>query len=556
MNEKTTIELIIKGQKKEYPYGTTYGDVAAEYAKDYPYAIAVANHNYHYQELFQTIQENGELEFLDLSTSTGHQTYMRTAILLFVKAVNDVFGMNKIERLKLEFSMNTGYFFSYEGSEKVNQEAADRIMKRMREMVDANVVIHKDSFLLSEAMKIFESQNMPDKIKTCYFRRSRVINLYEVEGYFDYYYGYMLPSMGMVKWFEVHPYKGGFVLNLPPVSTPEQMTEFVPLPKIFKTMMAATTLSETLGVDVVGDLNEHLVNGDYEDMILVSEAMQERSIAAIATNIVKHPGVKFVMIAGPSSSGKTSTSHRLSIQLRSLGFKPHPIAVDDYFVNREDTPKDENGDYDFECLEAIDVKLFNEDMNRLLSGERVELPTFNFKTGQREYRGNFLQLGEDDILVIEGIHALNDKMSESLPTESKYKIYVSALTTLNIDEHNRIPTTDARLLRRMVRDFRTRGNSAQRTIQMWKNVRKGEEKNIFPYQESADAIFNSALVYEIAALKSFAEPLLYSVPLGTPEYYEARRLLKFLEYFLAMDTSKIPTNSIAREFVGGSCFNV
>lgn len=556
MNTKESINLIINGQEKEYPYGTTYADVAAEYASDYPYPIAVANHNLHYQELFQTIEENGELEFLDLSSATGHQTYMRTATLLFVKAVNDVLGMAKIDRLKLEFSMNTGYFFSYEGSERIDEEVISKITARMQEMVDAKTIIHKDSFLLSEAMKIFENQNMPDKIKTCYFRRSRVINLYEIDGYFDYYYGFMLPDMGMVKWFEVHPYKGGFVLNLPTAKTPDKLSKFEPLPKIFKTMMAATTLSETLGVDVVGDLNEHLVNGDYEDMILVSEAMQERNIAAIATNIAKNPGVKFVMIAGPSSSGKTSTSHRLSIQLRSLGFKPHPIAVDDYFVNREDTPRDEKGEYNFECLEAIDVKLFNSDMCKLLAGEKVELPTFNFKTGQREYRGNFLQLGEDDILVIEGIHALNDKMSESLPTESKYKIYVSALTTLNIDEHNRIPTTDARLLRRMVRDFRTRGNSAQRTIQMWKSVRKGEEENIFPFQESADAIFNSALVYEIAALKSFAEPLLYSVPLGTPEYYEARRLLKFLEYFLAMDTSKIPTNSIAREFVGGSCFNV
>ena len=337
MNTKENITLIINGQEKEYPYGTTYGDVAKEYAGDYKYPIAVANHNLHYQELSQVIEENGELEFLDLSTSTGHQTYMRTATLLFVKAVNDVLGMAQIERLKLEFSMNTGYYFSYEGRTHINQEVIDKITKRMQEMVDANLVIHKDSFLLSEAMKIFENQNMPDKIKTCYFRRSRVINLYEVDGYFDYYYGYMLPNMGMVKWFEVLPYKGGFILNLPTAATPDQLTEFVPLPKIFKTMMAATTLSETLGVDVVGDLNEHLVNGDYEDMILVSEAMQERNIAAIATNIIKNPGVKFVMIAGPSSSGKTSTSHRLSIQLRSLGFKPHPIAVDDYFVNREDT---------------------------------------------------------------------------------------------------------------------------------------------------------------------------------------------------------------------------
>ncbi len=335
----------------------------------------------------------------------------------------------------------------------------------------------------------------------------------------------MLPDFAMLKWFEVEMFMSGFILNLPTVKEPMTLPEFRPLPKIYSTMMAATTLSETIGVEVVGDLNEHLVNGDYEDMILVAEAMQERRIATIAVDIVKKSGVKFIMIAGPSSSGKTSFSHRLSIQLRSLGLKPHPIAVDDFFVNRDDTPRDEKGDFDFECLEAIDVKLFNDVMGRLLKGEKVEMPTFNFKSGQREYRGNTLQLGEDDILVIEGIHALNDKMSETLPNDSKYKIYISALTTLNIDEHNRIPTTDARLLRRMVRDFRTRGNSAQRTIQMWPNVRKGEEENIFPFQEGADAIFNSALIYEIAALKSFAEPLLYSVPEGTPEYKEARRLL-------------------------------
>ena len=555
-NQVNTVKLNIDGIIKEYPVGITYAEIAKEYEADAVGCIAVAGHDDHLMELFRVVTRSGIVKFLDLSTAIGHAAYMRTAVLLFVKAFYDVVGRDHVNKLKLEFSMNTGYFFSYEGTEKVTAELKKKIESRMNEMVEADTVIHKTNYLLKEAKVIFEAQNMPDKIKTCRFRRGRDINLYEVDGYYDYFYGVMLPSFGMLKWFEVKTYKSGFILNLPTINDPMTVPEFKPLPKIFNTMMAATTLSETIGVEVVGDLNEHLVNGDYEDIILVSEAMQERRIATIAVDIIKRVGVKFIMIAGPSSSGKTSFSHRLSIQLRSLGFKPHPIAVDDFFVNRDDTPRDENGDFDFECLGAIDVKLFNDVMNRLLNGERVEMPTFNFKTGQREYRGNTLQLGEDDILVIEGIHALNDKMSESLPNESKYKIYVSALTTLNIDEHNRIPTTDARLLRRMVRDFRTRGNSAQRTIQMWANVRKGEEENIFPFQEGADAIFNSALIYEIAALKSFAEPLLYSVPEGTPEQVEARRLLKFLEYFLCMDTSKIPSNSIAREFVGGSCFNV
>ncbi|MCR4815504.1 MAG: nucleoside kinase [Lachnospiraceae bacterium] len=556
MSRENTLKLTINGIEKEYPEGITYGEIAKEYEKDAVGGIAVANHDDHLMELFREVTRSGNVEFLDLSTSIGHSAYMRSAVLLFVKAVYDVVGRERVHRLKLEFSMNTGYYFSYEADEKITDALVEKINARMKEMVDAKTVIRKDNFPLSEAMKIFESQNMPDKIKTCRFRRGRDINLYEVDGYFDYFYGVMLPDFAMLKWFEVQMFMSGFILNLPTVKEPMTIPEFRPLPKIYSTMMAATTLSETIGVEVVGDLNEHLVNGDYEDMILVAEAMQERRIATIAVDIVKKSGVKFIMIAGPSSSGKTSFSHRLSIQLRSLGLKPHPIAVDDFFVNRDDTPRDEKGDFDFECLEAIDVKLFNDVMGRLLMGEKVEMPTFNFKSGQREYRGNTLQLGEDDILVIEGIHALNDKMSETLPNDSKYKIYISALTTLNIDEHNRIPTTDARLLRRMVRDFRTRGNSAQRTIQMWPNVRKGEEENIFPFQEGADAIFNSALIYEIAALKSFAEPLLYSVPEGTPEYKEARRLLKFLEYFLCMDTSKIPSNSIAREFVGGSCFNV
>lgn len=291
-------------------------------------------------------------------------------------------------------------------------------------------------------------------------------------------------------------------------------------------------------------------------MILVQEAEQERKIGEIAKEIVKRGGIKFIMIAGPSSSGKTTFSHRLSIQLRTQGLNPHPIALDNYFVNREDTPKDENGNYNFECLEAIDVELFNHDMSALLAGETVELPNFNFKTGQREYKGDYKTLGAEDVLVIEGIHGLNDKTSYSLPNESKYKIYISALTTLNVDEHNRIATTDGRLLRRMVRDARTRGASATKTIQMWPSVRKGEEENIFPFQESVDAMFNSALIYELAVIKQFAEPLLFSITEDQPEYYEAKRLLKFLDYFLGLSSENLPGNSICREFVGGSCFHV
>ena len=309
-------------------------------------------------------------------------------------------------------------------------------------------------------------------------------------------------------------------------------------------------------MDTVGDLNDRIVDGSVHELILVQEALMEQKMGEIASKIAADRKKKFVMIAGPSSSGKTTFSHRLSIQLRTLGLKPHPIAVDNYFVDREKTPRDEFGEYNYECLEAIDVEQFNKDMNDLLAGKTVKMPTFNFKKGKREYKGNTLTLGEDDILVIEGIHGLNDRLSYSLSPEYKFKIYISALTQLNIDEHNRIPSTDGRLLRRIVRDARTRGTSAQETIAMWPSVRRGEEENIFPYQESADVVFNSALIYELAVLKPYAEPLLFGIPKSAPEYVEAKRLLKFFDYFLTIVSEDIPKNSLLREFIGGSCFQV
>lgn len=551
-----SVKIQIGDVTKEYQDGTTFEVIANEFESNYSSKIAIAVFNGKMRELTKTPECDGVLEFLDLKSSTGHRAYKRTATLMFMKACNDVIGEENINKIKLEFSVNTGYYFSCNGNFENSPETAKKIQDRMRELSDACAPIIKHSRPLEEAKEIFAMQGMEDKLKLCKYRRSSVINLYDLDGYIDYYYGYMLPNCGYVKYFEVLPYRKGLILNLPRKKTPDVLEEFVPLDKVFDTMMTATEWGDMLGIDTVGDLNDCICSGDIDDMVLVQEALQERRIGDIAKDIASRKGVKFIMIAGPSSSGKTSFSHRLSVQLRTLGLKPHPIAVDDYFVNRADTPLDEDGNYNFECLEAIDVKLFNEDMNRLLAGERVEIPTFNFKIGAREYKGNFKQLGPDDVLVIEGIHALNDKMSETLPIESKYKIYISALTTLNIDEHNCIPTTDARLIRRMVRDFRTRGASAKRTIGMWASVRRGEEENIFPFQETADAMFNSAQIYEIAALKAIAEPILYGVTPEDPEYFEAKRLLKLLEYFLCMDTTNLPKNSIVREFVGGSCFNV
>lgn len=550
------VTVTVHGERKEYPQGTSYEVIAADFQKDYDAQIAVVAANGKIRELFKKVMKDCKLEFFTLKDSIGHKTYERTAIMLFLKGIYDVFGAEAAQDACVEFTVGRGYYVCVHGNIEASAESAEKIKARMRELVDAGVPFIKRSYTVEDAMELFREKGMEDKEKLFHYRMSSTINIYEIDGYFDYYYGYMLPNAGYVKWFDVIPYEDGFMLLLPDKKQPEEVVPFQERRKLFETLEASQDWGRKAEIETVGDLNDQICSGSVNELILVQEAEQERKIGEIAKQIVERGNVKFVMIAGPSSSGKTSFSHRLSIQLRTMGKVPHPIALDDYFVDREMTPRDENGNYNFECLEAIDVKQFNEDMIKLLKGERVELPTFNFKIGKREYKGNYKQLGSDDILVIEGIHGLNEKMSYSLPEESKFKIYISALTTLNVDNHNRIPTTDGRLLRRMVRDARTRGTSAQGTIRMWPSVRRGEEENIFPFQEEADAMFNSAQIYELAVLKTFAEPLLFQIPKDSPEYYEAKRLLKFLDYFLAVPSESLPHNSICREFVGGSCFNV
>lgn len=548
--------VTVGGKTREYPAGITYGEIATVYQKDYPHQIALAVRDGKIRELFKKVDRDCTVEFLTLTDDTGHKTYNRTAILILMKAIQEVVGADNIEKIKLEFAIGNGLYCSKNGDFEVTDALVAEVKAKMQEYINKDLYVIKRSMPLEEANIIFSEQKMEDKVNLFKYRGSSTVNVYNLDGYKDYYYGYMLPSTGYVKHFDLRKYEDGFVLILPEKKNPDVLEEFKPLPKLFHAMSIATDWGDKLGVDTVADLNDEIRAGRFNELVLVQEALQERRISEIASDIVSRGGVKFVMIAGPSSSGKTTFSHRLSVQLKTHGLVPHPIAVDDYFVNRENTPRQPNGDYDFECLEAIDMKQFNEDMLKLLAGERVELPTFNFVTGKREYKGNYKQLGPDDVLVIEGIHGLNDKMSYALPAESKYKIYISALTSLNIDEHNRIPTTDGRLLRRMVRDARTRGATAKRTIQMWPSVRNSEEENIFPFQESADAMFNSALIYELAVLKQYAEPLLYNIEKGEPEYFEAVRLLKFLSYFLGVSTEELPKNSIVREFVGGSCFKV
>ncbi len=550
------VTVTIDGERRQYEEGTTYETIVREYQEKYNNRIALVTVNGKIRELFKKVKKDCEVSFFTISDAVGHKSYVRTAIMLMIRAMQDVVEEGALEKVKVEFAIGSGYYCSVKGKVRLDQEFIDRLNGRMRELVEADLPYVKKSYPLNDAVEIFRSQNMKEKEKLFRYRRSSYVNVYCLDGYYDYYYGYMLPSTGYVKYFQVFAYEDGLMLLLPDPKSPEKLPSMEPRKKLFQTLKQSDDWGNMVNVGTVGDLNDQICKGNINDLILVQEALQERRIGEIAREIVERKGVKFVMIAGPSSSGKTTFSHRLSIQLRTYGLSPHPIALDNYFVNREDTPRDENGDYNFECLEAIDVKQFNKDMLDLLSGKTVELPSFNFKTGKREYKGDYKTLGPEDVLVIEGIHGLNDAMSYALPNESKYKIYISALTSINIDDHNRIPTTDGRLLRRMVRDARTRGTSAKRTIEMWASVRKGEEEYIFPFQESADAMFNSVLIYELAVLKQYAEPLLFGIGKGEPEYYEAKRLLKFLEYFIGVSSDNLPKNSICREFVGGSCFNV
>lgn len=555
MNQRM-ISVTILGKTREYPYGTSYGEIVEEYKDSTRYPIVLVIKDGKLCELHKKLKKDGVLEFITTGDEIGHQTYKRSASLLLLKAIYHVAGHKNIKKVTLHYSVDAGYYYTIDGNVEITEAFLAQVKTYMLELAEKKIPIRKRSVGTNEAIEIFHEHGMYDKEKLFRFRRVSRVNIYSLDGFEDYFYGFMVNHTGYLKHFELYPYDNGLVLQLPTQANPSEVPPFCPRPKIFRIQKESERWGETMQADTVGALNEQIVQKGASQLLLIAEALQESKISQIARTIAENKDKKFVMIAGPSSSGKTTFSHRLSIQLSAHGLRPHPIAVDNYFVNRPDTPLDENGNYNFECLEAIDVKQFNEDMVRLLKGEEVELPYFNFKTGQREYRGDYLKLGKEDVLVIEGIHCLNDKLSSSLPTESKFKIYISALTQLNIDEHNRIPTTDGRLIRRIVRDARTRGASAKQTIAMWNSVRRGEEENIFPYQESADVMFNSALIYELAVLKLYAEPLLFSIEPGEPEYNEAKRLLKFLDYFLGIPGESIPSNSILREFIGGGCFDV
>ncbi len=548
--------VTVGGELKQYNEGISYTEIAKDFQDQYDSPIVLVLKNGKLTELFKKVTSDCRIEFLTTKTSPGIEAYRRSATLIMLKAFYDVVGNKNINKISVQYSLSKGYYCTLNSKVKLNQELLDKVKIRMNEIVAENAQINKRTIGTTSAIDLFNRHRMYDKEKLFKYRRASKVNIYSLKGFEDYFYGYMVPNTGYIKYFDLFLYDEGFVLQLPTKENPNVVPEFKPQKNLFNVLKESEKWSETLKIDTVGALNEQISQGNIKDIILVAEALQEKKIAEIATMIAESKDKKFIMIAGPSSSGKTSFSHRLSIQLKANGLNPHPIGVDDYFINRDITPRDENGNYNFEVLEALDVEQFNKDMLDLLDGKTIKMPTYNFITGKREYKGNTLTLGKDDILVIEGIHGLNDKLSYALPKNSKFKIYISALTQLNIDEHNRISTTDGRLIRRMVRDARTRGISAEETIARWQSVRNGEESYIFPFQEEADVMFNSALIYELSVLKQFAEPLLFGIPSTSPEYVEAKRLLKFLDYFLGVNTEDIPNNSLVREFVGGSCFNV
>lgn len=548
--------VMIGGERYEYPEGTPYRVIAEDFKEREKEDILLVRADGKLRELHKELSRDCSLSFITAEDREGWQTYQRSAVFLMLKAFYDVAGREHVKKVTVCFSVGQGLYIEPEGEFELNEELLKTVKNRMEELRERRLPIVKKSLNTQEAVEHFHCHGMYDKEKLFRFRRASRVNVYSIDKFEDYFYGYMVPDTGYIKYFDLTLYEQGFVLLLPKRSAPRTIEPLVPRKKLFAVQRQSERWGEKLGIFDVGSLNEAITQGRVNEMILMQEALQEKQIGDIAEQIAARPDRKLVMIAGPSSSGKTTFSHRLSIQLRGLGLNPHPISVDNYFVNRVNSPRDENGNYDYEALECIDMEQFNADMTDLLAGKTVELPQYNFVTGEREYKGDFMALRKGDILVIEGIHCLNDRLSYALPRESKFRVYISALTQLNIDEHNRIPTTDGRLLRRMIRDARTRGSSAQDTIRMWDSVRRGEERNIFPFQESADVMFNSALLYELAVLKQYAEPLLFGIPQDAPEYAEAKRLLKFLDYFLGVGSENIPHNSMIREFIGGSCFKV
>lgn len=540
----------------EVEEGTTLEQLAKQLQKKEEPVILLAYMDGKLTELFTEIKKDCHVRFVTLKEQAGYMAYKRTATFIFLKACEDLLGKGESTKIAIDYSIGNSIFCDFSSMERVvDDKFAHSIQKRMEQLYESDLPITKRSLDTDQASRYFDSVGLKGKRELFKFRRESKTNIYSMDGYDNYFYGYMVPSTGYIPTFLVSTYQHGVVLQIPKRKQTEEIVPFTPQPKLFHVMQRSREWTKTMGVDTVGALNDEITYGNINHLILLQEGLQEKLLADISDEIVSK-NKRIILIAGPSSSGKTTFSHRLSIQLEIAGLTPHPVSMDDYFLDRELSPRDENGNYNFETIASLDVDLLTKHINQLLNGEEVDVPSYNFVTGKREYHGHKLKIGQKDVLVMEGIHGLNGTLTNEIPEDAKYRIYVSALNQINLDEHNRIPSSDGRLLRRIVRDAMTRGNDARETISRWDSVRKGEEDNIFPYQEEADVMFNSAQVYEIAVLKQYAEPLLFAVPKDCPEYQEAKRLLKFLEYFLNIPSEAIPKTSLLREFIGGSCFDV
>lgn len=540
---------------REFPEGSSLLDIYNGFNLAMPYGPVSAKVNNKVESLDFRVYYNKDIEFLDITGSSGMRTYVRSLFFILVKAVEELYPQGSIS---LEHPISKGYFCKLHIDRTIGLDDVQRIKQKMQEIIAADIPYTRTECHTEKVVRLFEERGMPDKARLLDTYGQLYSYYYQLGDTVDCYYSSLVPSTGYIHLFDIVKYYDGLLLRIPNRENPTKLEEVVKQEKMLEVFQEYHRWNQILGISTVGDLNVACNEGHATDLINVSEALQEKKIAQIADEITHRDQdgkrVKLVLISGPSSSGKTTFSKRLSIQLMTNGLKPYPISLDDYFVNRNDTPLDENGKHDFESLYAVDLPFFEEQLTTLLNGGEVELPRYNFTTGKREMSGKKLRIDEHMILIIEGIHALNPALTPHIPNENKYKVYVSALTTILLDNHNYIPTTDNRLLRRIIRDYKYRNYSAEETIARWPSVRAGEEKWIFPYQENADAMFNSALLFELAVLKDYVEPVLRKVPNRCPEYSEAHRLLRFLNYFVSVQDKELPPTSLLREFLGGSSF--
>lgn len=553
MSETITIYCKNNNTYKDVPIGSSLLDIYTAVGAPLRYRPMNAQVNNKTESLNFRCWQPKDIEFIDYTQLSGLRTYVRSLCHIFSKAVYDIWPT---ATLNLEHPVSKGYYCVIHNGKNIDLETIEKIKKRMWELIDADLPFLHKSVRTVDAAVLFRERGMNDKARLIETAGLPYTSYYELEGYINFFYGCLTPSTGYIQLFDLEPYMDGVLLRIPKQTDPMELQPVIKQDKMFEAYKEHLTLQRTVGLDNVGDLNLAIEKGRSQDIILVSEAMQEKKVAKIAEKIADgyKEGIRIVLISGPSSSGKTTFCKRLQVQLTTNLLHPVGISLDDYFLNREDTPKDEHGEYDFESLYALDLPYFNKDLKKLLSGEEIELPSFNFESGRRIFKGKKLKLRENSILVIEGIHALNPELTEFIDDKYKYRVYVSVLTSISLDNHNWIPTTDNRLLRRIIRDYRFRGYSAEDTINRWPSVRRGEDKWIFPYQENADAMFNSAMLYELAALRKYAEPILAQVPESNKANAEAYRLLRFLRYFNYIPTEELPGTSLLREFLGGGSF--